>query len=463
MYSLMDRLVIQLPILRKELVDHIGPMDIIEKIKTLIYSMWLPNENDLEGVSQALARIQFVYQLDPVEMAKGKIKEVQTNGRLSVRQMMNIAEEKLNGKNPIRPFIGKEYALAIEWAEGALTLEKANDEPQVSMITTFLRIARRGHNNNWQSPKGQRGNYPNEEFFVRRIQKELTTGIQLRIEENYFWTNKSGNNQFGNLKQEFNIHDFNSLCRGEIENNLYTSTSPMCKFITKNDPYFILAPLKLEIISEDPLLHVYHDIITNGEINFMTTKIVDQLHSSEVYGEKTGSQLSNERTQSIGWLWDHDDDILYNLAKKTGKMAQLEIAKSDGDNFQDTFVESEPWQMGVYVPGGHFLPHFDAFEDNTLPPTAWSTDRLWVGNRIATVMLYLTDVIGGNTAFPNQGLATSPKKGAAVFWYNLNTDGRRDHLSFHGACPTALGIKWVSNKWIREGAQIWKMKCKLDL
>lgn len=27
-------------------------------------------------------------------------------------------------------------------------------------------------------------------------------------------------------------------------------------------------------------------------------------------------------------------------------------------------------------------------------------------------------------------------------------------MSLHGACPTSLGIKWVSNKWIREGEQV---------
>ena len=37
----------------------------------------------------------------------------------------------------------------------------------------------------------------------------------------------------------------------------------------------------------------------------------------------------------------------------------------------------------------------------------------------------------------------------AVYWHSLDTDGSRDDLSLHGACPTALGLKWVSNKWIR--------------
>ena len=126
------------------------------------------------------------------------------------------------------------------------------------------------------------------------------------------------------------------------------------------------------------------------------------------------------------------------------------------------FVEAEAWQMGLYGPGGHYLPHFDAFDGNLLPPDVWSTDRLWVGNRIATVMFYLSDLVGGSTAFPKMGVAATPRKGSAVFWYNLDENGQRDDLSLHGACPTALGIKWVSNKWIREGAQIWKMPCLIE-
>ena len=40
--------------------------------------------------------------------------------------------------------------------------------------------------------------------------------------------------------------------------------------------------------------------------------------------------------------------------------------------------------------------------------------------RIATVMFYLSDLVGGYTAFPNMGVAVPPRAGSAVFWYNLD-------------------------------------------
>lgn len=469
-YSLMDRLVTQLSVLRKGLSDQHRTATIEERIGSIVDEMEMPELNDLEGATQAIARIQFAYQLDPVEMADGQIKGVKTEAKLSVRQMMNIAESRISGIQPMRPAIAKEYALAIEWAEGALTItqNKADDKPMEKYIAKFLKSARIEHNINWRSPVGQKGNLPNEEFFVRKIvnNPRLSTGKELRMEEKDFLAREPKNHH---LNQGYNIHDFYSLCRGERVNHSHAPEKPMCRLTTKNNPYFFLAPLKQEIVSEEPLLHLYHGILTDGEIDFMTTRILSQLQAATVQdiavSDGGGSKVSNERTQSNGWIWDQEHELLYKLSKKTGKLIEMETTRPEEEmapGVQWRFVESEAWQMGLYGPGGHYLPHFDAFDSNLMPPDVWGADRLWVGNRIATVMFYLSDLVGGSTAFPNMGVAATPRKGSAVFWYNLDRFGNRDDLSLHGACPTALGIKWVSNKWIRDGAQIWKKPCPGD-
>jgi prolyl 4-hydroxylase len=59
--------------------------------------------------------------------------------------------------------------------------------------------------------------------------------------------------------------------------------------------------------------------------------------------------------------------------------------------------------------------------------------------------LQLSDVEkGGATVFPYLKLRVKPKKGSAVFWYNLKHSGHNEPYTLHSGCPVLLGSKWVA-------------------
>ena len=96
----------------------------------------------------------FFTRLDPVEISRGLIAGVETAARLTWRQMMFAAGERLSGKNPLRPGLGPEFALAIILAKGALVGTAGAEDRE--NIERFLNTARLGHNNNWISPRGRK-------------------------------------------------------------------------------------------------------------------------------------------------------------------------------------------------------------------------------------------------------------------------------------------------------------------
>jgi len=337
-------------------------------------------------------------------------------------------------------------------------------------IEILLRQIQIDHDQHWRSPVGQSAVLPNEEFFMMRVSETLVSrpdgrkGRNLRREEELSRVNQPL--QEGPLPGGYSQQDFYTLCRGETlqrNNSISSRREKHCQLKTKGHPYFMLAPLREEILSASPLLVLYHDLLTEGEMRFMKEKVSSQMNPATVQDlTNNAGKVSLERSQASGWLWDNDYPQLYQLARRTAAMTGLEVArpphllgKEGGE-----WIEAEAWQMGLYGPGGHYLPHYDAFDTlDHLAYTSTLPNKVWRGNRVATVMYYLSELVGGATAFPLLGIAATPQPGTAVFWYNMEADGERIAESLHGACPTALGIKWVSNKWIREGSQLWNRPC----
>ena len=222
------------------------------------------------------------------------------------------------------------------------------------------------------------------------------------------------------------IEYIHTLCRGEQMPKV-----GYCEYRTNNDLWFLLSPLKAEILDKEFPLVIFHQLVSNKEIELMKKQARKNMERSRVVGK----DHSFQRIQSSAWLRESDHDLLQIISKRLDHALQLSVSN-------DVHISSEPFQIGFYPPGGFYEQHYDAFGDEKGLKENLELDGSLVGNRIATLMFYLSGTVdGGATVFPNLWVSIFPTKGSAVFWYNLNKDGSLSEKSLHAACPTIFGIK----------------------
>ncbi|HEU4651022.1 MAG TPA: 2OG-Fe(II) oxygenase, partial [Croceibacterium sp.] len=102
------------------------------------------------------------------------------------------------------------------------------------------------------------------------------------------------------------------------------------------------------------------------------------------------------------------------------------------------WTQGEPAQVLCYRPGEEYKLHSDA-----LPPGA--------NQRVTTVLVALnTDYDGGETVFPDLGLAWRGHAGEALVFGNLDAAGALEPAARHAGAPVSRGPKFLLSRWIRE-------------
>ncbi|XP_039562653.1 prolyl 4-hydroxylase subunit alpha-1 isoform X8 [Passer montanus] len=172
------------------------------------------------------------------------------------------------------------------------------------------------------------------------------------------------------------------------------------------------------------------------------------LSRATVHDPETGKlTTAHYRVSKSAWLSGYESPVVSRINTRIQDLTGLDVSTA------------EELQVANYGVGGQYEPHFDFGRKDE--PDAFK--ELGTGNRIATWLFYMSDVsAGGATVFPEVGASVWPRKGTAVFWYNLFPSGEGDYSTRHAACPVLVGNKWVSNKWLHERGQEFRRPCTLS-
>jgi prolyl 4-hydroxylase len=111
------------------------------------------------------------------------------------------------------------------------------------------------------------------------------------------------------------------------------------------------------------------------------------------------------------------------------------------------WTHGEVLQGQRYAAGQYFKPHADWFESGS---KGWAVEKDNGGQRAFTAMVYLNDVVdGGETDFPNLGIAVEPRVGTLLAWNNADPDGVPNPFTVHAGNPVGSGLKYVVTRWYR--------------
>jgi len=221
-----------------------------------------------------------------------------------------------------------------------------------------------------------------------------------------------------------------------------------------------LGPLKVEELHGEPhQILVLHNFASDRESNQLVKLAAPKMEAAPI---GAGKSISEIRVSRNTWLEDNVSGVVDAISLRINEATGYQTARKYDECDEGREQEYEGLQVAHYSTGGHYYLHQDPIFLYTDPehPVRLDDANFITGDRMATLMIYLSDVAGGGrTAFPRLGVAAEPSKGAAVFWRNLLPTLKSDMHLLHGGCPVLLGSKWVANKWVRSAPNIFRRQC----
>ncbi|XP_046876302.1 prolyl 4-hydroxylase subunit alpha-2 isoform X2 [Hypomesus transpacificus] len=416
-----------------------------------VHRQFFPDEEDEKGAAKALMRLQDTYKLDSESFSKGKLPGMHSNALLTVDDCYDMGKTAYNEADYYHAVLWMQQALRqMDAGEDAVVTKadvldylsysvyQMNDLPRAIELTRRLVAIDSDH----QRAGG------NLRYFERLLAKQLleqNQESQPPVSEEPI--------QLGTYARPKDYlperETYEALCRGEgVKMTTAKQSRLFCRYHDGNrNPRLLLKPMLEEDEWDSPHIVRYLNALSDLEIEKIKELAKPRLARATVRDPKTGVlTTANYRVSKSAWLEGEEDPIIERVNQRIQDITGL------------TVQTAELLQVANYGVGGQYEPHFDFSRRDE--PDAFKT--LGTGNRVATFLNYMTDVeAGGATVFPDFGAVIWPRKGTAVFWYNLFRSGEGDYRTRHAACPVLVGSKWVSNKWIHERGQEFRRPCGL--
>lgn len=409
--------------------------DVIDVTKRREGSQW-PSEVDLKQAARTIVDVCNVYDLDLKNIVKGSIGSV-TERPLSADHIFFIGNaardagmtyeavtwfkfllERLDTLGPHMFKVSSLYRrLALTYREYGM------GSKAIELLQKYLEIE------------------PDDKGVSRDLEYLQTTGAADDVTE--FVRFKANDTSKATVTRQ----QYERLCKFTAKIRKSGSSRLHCFLVTLFNSY---GTVKVELLSRQPRIEVLYNVVNENETEEILSygeKAFSEFY--EMHSFKLGTTAADHRIQSGAMCeWDTRYPLLYNITHRLEQMTRFHMYP------EGEFMSSECYTLTNEGPGYISQPAVDFFPDGYRPfPFA--------GNRLATIMIQLSDVnYGGSVVFPKLNVTVPVTRGSAVIWWNLKRDGSPSQRSAHAHCPTVIGSNWALFKNILSDNQLFRRPCE---
>ncbi|CAB3247916.1 unnamed protein product [Arctia plantaginis] len=280
-FTLIKRLTADLNFIKYSVEDETA---YIEDITNKQYANKYPTMEDVAGAAEALVRLQYVYNLEAKELAEGKLYDIDYSTPMTACDCYEIGRI-LYRNNEI--FDGLEWMIE---AYRKYSIEETHYE--FSDIDILENIS---------FGYSKTGDMESTLYWIQKVYDiDPHNSRAKQIEQQYqnnmkysrysIWQSNLETEK-KQLKESNNIVYY-SLCRGDVELPIEISSRLTCRYQTENHPFTKLAPIKTEMLHLNPDIVLFHDMLSDGEIDTVveiakTKHVINKLPSGFLQYLKT--------------------------------------------------------------------------------------------------------------------------------------------------------------------------------
>ncbi|KAH8411173.1 hypothetical protein KR222_009647 [Zaprionus bogoriensis] len=416
-------------IVLQEFLPAIAGGDQLETLTTIVRQK--PTLDDMMEALIGMDRIELTYGLKSMDIANGRLQDKQFRHGLSQRDCLKIGNYNYMMRN---------FSKAALWYRIVL---KTKLEPNSQTYIEVLGKCTEGLRIKFARALQQHGSPLRNSIELQKEVDEVfanTSSIDL---EEYVRAQLAGDEQKFISEQDALLpaatsHDLG--CRGQFPKQ----TDLSCSYNFLNTPFLRLAPFKMEELNRDPHIVMYHNVLSDLEVEEMKDLSVDMENG-------LSGPIRENQTESLDIVARATRLTVPSPLRERINHRMTDMTGMDLSEFPELLISN-------YGLGTYFQPHHDSIYGGRLT----EKDLNEHGDRMASIVIYAGDVeYGGFTVFPDIQVSVAPKKGSSLVWYNLFDDGTPDKRALHSVCPVVVGSRWTITKWLHVVPQMFIRRCSL--